>query len=392
MFSRRDIQHRIYDLPEGANSYPFRSPRFWHGMRLGDSLRLLARHQFRVYPLSWSLAATVLAVGPLNSMLGWAQSFWWSRRVSSTEITQPPVFVIGHWRSGTTYMHELLACDPRLSAPSTYACFSPSHFLVSQNVLAPLTQWLLPGHRPQDDVKLGWDQPQEDEFALCNLGVPSPYLQIAFPNDPPAEVERYLTLRNVSAKERARWTEALFAFYRALTCRSDKRLLIKSPTHTGRAWLLAQLFPGAKFIHMVRDPNTMIPSTIRMWRSFFATQSFQRPRNEGLEGFIFQWLQTMYEGGDAWRGDPNDADWLDVHYEKFVDDPVKTMEGAYERLEIGDFEAVRENVESYVSGAQSYRTNRHSLNEELGKNIAVRCAEYRERFGYGPLARNANGK
>ncbi len=31
----------------------------------------------------------------------------------------------------------------------------------------------------------GVDRPQEDEFALVAMGVPTPYCRMAFPNDPP---------------------------------------------------------------------------------------------------------------------------------------------------------------------------------------------------------------
>ena len=44
----------------------------------------------------------------------------------------------------------------------------------------------------------GWDRPQEDEFALCNMGVRSPYLTIAFPNHPPQDQD-YLDFRGVPA-------------------------------------------------------------------------------------------------------------------------------------------------------------------------------------------------
>ncbi|MFO0942478.1 MAG: hypothetical protein U0930_17205 [Pirellulales bacterium] len=33
-----------------------------------------------------------------------------------------------------------------------------------------------------DEMAAGWLLPQEDEFALMNLGIPSPYLRIAFPH------------------------------------------------------------------------------------------------------------------------------------------------------------------------------------------------------------------
>src|SRR3954469_16642118 len=35
------------------------------------------------------------------------------KRVAAQELAAPPVFVIGHGRSGTTHLHELLSRDPQ---------------------------------------------------------------------------------------------------------------------------------------------------------------------------------------------------------------------------------------------------------------------------------------
>ena len=59
--------------------------------------------------------------------------------------------------------------------PTTYECFAPNHFLISSWLVKRLT-FLLPRQRPMDNMMTGWDRPQEDEFALCNMGIPSPYL------------------------------------------------------------------------------------------------------------------------------------------------------------------------------------------------------------------------
>ena len=48
--------------------------------------------------------------------------------------------MIGHWRSGTTLLHELLVLDPRHTFPDTYACFAPNHFLVSGWWMKPCLQ------------------------------------------------------------------------------------------------------------------------------------------------------------------------------------------------------------------------------------------------------------
>ena len=85
-----------------------------------------------------------------------------------------PVFILGHWRSGTTHLQYLLARDPRLAAPSTYdVCFPNS--LGAESWHGRLLSRFVPDRRLQDDMAFGMAVPNEDEIALAALGLPSPY-------------------------------------------------------------------------------------------------------------------------------------------------------------------------------------------------------------------------
>ena len=57
---------------------------------------------------------------PLNSALALLQRLLFGRKLAAAEFHGPPVFIVGHWRSGTTLLHELMVRDDRLSSPSTY--------------------------------------------------------------------------------------------------------------------------------------------------------------------------------------------------------------------------------------------------------------------------------
>src|SRR5688572_22986659 len=164
------------------NPYPAWCARFWHGMRLGDWLKLVARNRFRIHPLRWGLATTVTLVTAFNSVMYRVQQAIYGRRICDTRLAADPIFIIGHWRSGTTYLHELMVLDDRFSYPTTYECFAPNHFLITEGWFKKLFWFAVPAQRPMDNVKVGWDNPQEDEFALCGLGLPGPYLRMAFPN------------------------------------------------------------------------------------------------------------------------------------------------------------------------------------------------------------------
>ena len=184
--------------------YPRWAVRFWHGMDFFTWIRLLVRNRFAVPPVRWSMVATVTLPSILNTFAGVFEWFLFSSAVRRVKLKEPPLFVLGHWRSGTTLLHELLMLDPRHQCPTTYQCFAPHHFLWTSWFLPPLARLFLPKKRPMDDVVAGWDRPQEDEFALANMGVPSPYLAWAFPNHGPV-ADEYLDLRTLPTAERETW-------------------------------------------------------------------------------------------------------------------------------------------------------------------------------------------
>ena len=174
-------------------------------------------NQFAVSLICVAMVAINCALGLINSLLWLLEVALYGRKINRTKLAQDPIFVIGHWRSGTTLLHELLVRDPRHTYPDTYACFAPNHFLISSWVIKPCLKFLLPSRRPTDNMAAGWDHPQEDEFALCNMGVPSPYLTIAFSNHPP-QCQDYLDLRGLSEAALNRWKSACFGSLSALPC------------------------------------------------------------------------------------------------------------------------------------------------------------------------------
>ena len=111
------------------------------------------------------------------------------------------------------------------------------------------------------------------------MGVPSPYLRIAFPNEPRDYLD-YLDL-NLSADELLVWETQLQRFLKSLAIAHKKRLILKSPTHTSRIGTLAEMFPKARFLHIVRDPRSVYPSTMKLWRVLDEAQGLQIQRAQG---------------------------------------------------------------------------------------------------------------
>jgi omega-hydroxy-beta-dihydromenaquinone-9 sulfotransferase len=350
-------------------------------MQFGSWLRLLRRNRFRVHPTRWGLAMTITSLTVFNSLMGRFSRWRYRDRVEATELVETPIFIVGHWRSGTTYLHELLSLDARFASPTTYECFAANHFLSTAFWLPRLVWFLMPARRPMDNVHAGWDSPQEDEFALCSLGVPSPYLRMAFPNEPDQYLE-YLDLQTLPAPALRDWQDALWHFLRCLTFRHQKRLILKSPTHTARIRLLAQMFPQARFLHIVRNPLSVYPSTINLWQVLDEAQGLQRPHHRQLKSYVLAAFERMYTAFETQRAELRPDQIFDLRYEDLVDDPVKALQQAYAHLRLGDFENIRPALESIAQTKRRYQTNQYDLPEELANEILQRWSVYARRYGY----------
>lgn len=351
------------------------------GCGAGVLWRLLARHRFRLPLTSLPACACDLSCGLLNSALGNLQDLLLARAVRRVALDDDPLLVIGHWRTGTTLLHELLALDRRHRCPTNYECFVPRHFLISDRWLKPCIRFVLPQNRIADAMRVEWDLPQEDEFALLALGAPSPYLGIAFPNEP-SQFSEYYALDELDAEQLALWQQTWTDFLRRLIWKRPGRLVLKSPTHTFRLPVIERVFPRARYLHIVRDPYTVFASTVKLWKSLFAAQSYQKPTYEGLDERVLATFCRMYERFEASRGLVDPGRICDLRYEDLVRDPIGQLRRVYAQLDLGDFAPVMPAVEAYFGQRRDYRPGRYQLTAEQSAAVTQRWLPYMQRYGY----------
>lgn len=355
--------------------------RFWQGMVAGAWFPVLWQARFRVHPKRFVMSLIISISSVVNSLLGWIQCLIWGWRVRKLEIGKDPIFIVGHWRSGTTLLHELLVLDSRHTYPTTYECFAPTHFLLTGWVMPALLKLFMPKQRPMDNMAAGWNLPQEDEFGLANMGARSPYTTFAFPNEPPQNQE-YLTLESLTPAARERWKGHLVWLLKCIWYRRPKRIVLKSPPHTGRIKTLLEIFPNARFVHIVRDPNVLFASTVNLWKRLYKDEGFQVPHYEGLEEHVFTTLVKMYDAFERDRELVDPSRICDVRYEDLTKDILGQMHKIYDQLQLGGFEEARPAMEKYVAEKKDYKTNRYEMDPELKAEISRRWSEYCQKYGY----------
>ncbi len=359
------------------------TPRMWEGCNFLAWLRLLARNRFAVQLPYLYIAVIVTFVSLIHTLLRWLQELWFGGRVKCMSIQEAPLFIIGHWRTGTTLLHELLILDERHTCPSTFQCLMPNHFLLTEHYLARWLWFLMPAHRPMDNMTAGWDRPQEDEFALCMIGQPSPYLKIAFPNRP-SPCPETLDLEGMTPRALASWKRAYAHYLRQITFKDPRRLILKSPPHSCRIKVLLELFPDARFVHIVRDPYVIFPSTVNLWKTLYQTHGLQRPTFDGLEEDVFNTFTHLYERVEKGKALIDPSRFCELRYEELIRDPVGEMRKLYEHLQLGGFDKVLPRLEQYLSKITGYKRNHYELTPELRAEITRRWGDVIRKYGYSP--------
>ena len=100
----------------------------------------------------------------------WAkvERFFWDKRIRNVVIDKPPLFILGHWRSGTTYLFNLLSCDPAVSYMDSMTTFTFHNFLLLRYHLPKHYRGMLTGDRFGDDMEFLPNSPQEECYAIAN--------------------------------------------------------------------------------------------------------------------------------------------------------------------------------------------------------------------------------
>ena len=105
------------------------------GITLGDLARLLWQNDLRVPPRYWPKVAFAGLISLLSTPLRRIENVVCGRRVAEQPVTAP-LFIIGHWRSGTTHLHNLISIDPRFAFASFSQITIPHTFLFGERLLS----------------------------------------------------------------------------------------------------------------------------------------------------------------------------------------------------------------------------------------------------------------
>ncbi len=272
------------------------------------------------------------------------------RMLKNVFAEEPPIFVIGFWRSGTTLLHSMLCQDKRAGYVTTFQGVFPNLVLTQKKWLKEFTNMILPKNRPFDGYSMDMDFPQEEDFAMMSLQPRSIYKMFYFPKDCNDIYKKELHFEDLPETERKHWKKKYLSLvHKAMKNTDGVRFISKNPCNIFRIKTLMELYPDARFIFIYRNPYSVVESLYR-----FANEILPGSELQHLEGGIpREYFARLYK--DALheylnvRETIRPGNLIEIRYEDFKKQPVEMIRDIYRQFNMPDIEEALPRMESYLS-------------------------------------------
>ncbi|MCK5159929.1 MAG: sulfotransferase [Candidatus Heimdallarchaeota archaeon] len=333
--------------------------------------------QLRYWPRAFLITFSVFFFLPFRLF----EKLFSTRKIKKVKFNEPPIFILGHWRNGTTHLHNLMTQDERFAYFTIFRMVHPHVFLYWERIFRPFFKLVLPKSRPMDNMPLSFYGPQEEENGIANLCGLSINLACVFTS----RRDNYLKYGSFVAatpKENDIWKKTYLNYLKKLALnKKGKRLLIKSPAMTQRIPMLLEMFPNAKFIHIRRDPYVTFFSIKQLYAKLFPTYYLQTPVGDE-DAFILRIYNYTYRKFFSDYEMIPKENFIEVSFEDIEENPIREIQKIFQQLELQWTPEYEKQLSDYIDSIVNYEKNVYNITNEDREMIYSNCKEIIEKWGY----------
>jgi omega-hydroxy-beta-dihydromenaquinone-9 sulfotransferase len=285
-----------------------------------------------------------------------------------------PIFIVGNFRSGTTFLHRLLTKDDQSTSFTSWELYlAPSvvgrkfyHWLMKINyAVGNPARWVIGlfnriVEKEAYIHKIGLNEAEEDGQVFFQIWS-SFHLLAFFPF--PKLIREYIYYDDqvpddVKERDMRYYSEII---KKHIYAHGGRRYVSKNPSHSPKVKTLHSQFPDAKFINIVRNPLHVIPSSISLFSKHCKT--YGDPESE------YNLQETVIEHSKHWYIYPHQYlkalppdQYVRILYKDLIADPEGTIKDIYKRFNLELSSDFAEILQAEAEKAKSYKSNhRYSL-------------------------------
>lgn len=276
-----------------------------------------------------------------------------------------PIFIIGFYRSGTTWLQELLSSDSQFRTPSIFQTIFPEIMLTMKPILKPVLQWVSRKLSIENDyhrLNFDWNFPGEEDVAINALSYYHDFNRIfQYPSQADIILKGHM-------KEPDKWLQSSWSrSHRYFTDKLSlafpgKRLILKSPPNTGRVALLKKQYPDASFIFIERSKAECIASNKRLWNINKAF-SFENYSQSQAEAVILKMHTAFHTNYHAEKQYLKQVELVEVAYDELVKSPERVLGMIYKALKLDHNESTMRQQQALITERSDYQPIKHAIHK-----------------------------
>lgn len=289
------------------------------------------------------------------------------RRIQKQVLTEDPIFILGHWRSGTSHLQQVLSKDPAHASLNLYEMLSPDHFLWTERWLLPFFNGLIKRfgvryafQRRTLDLRLCGEM----DTALCSLGTTNAYTWgHLFPKKYRAWMHSHL-FNNSNEADLSDYDYLI----RKLSFQSgNKRIVVKSPGDTARISTLLKWYPNAKFVSISRPSYAIYGSTKYLWNAIQRENSLQLLGDDEISTHVIWTYRELMNVYEKMKSSIPVGNLSEISFEHLHSNPEETIRSLYKQLSIGTYPEVQLNA--LFEANKEHRPENYITDEHLQQDL-----------------------
>jgi hypothetical protein len=323
--------------------------------------------------------------GLLETRLRLVDTWKKNPRVANQQI-KGPIFIVGVPRSGSTFLHELLAQSPGYRAPRVWEVMFPIQRASSNDVQDRVRKsafclWCFRRLAPKADAvyPMRADTPHE-----CIAIHSHTFLSEEFVSTCRIPAYRRF-LHSTDLTPVYEWEKRFLQHLQSQSDCSENRWVLKSPDHAFALEPLLKVFPDATIIQTHRNPIEVLKSLTALTR---VLQGLYAHVADDLEARLAWEAAALADATERFMqfrdAHPELArSIVDVRYTDLIDDPVATVRHILERVDTPMTPAITERVHCMASGRSRHRGVRsaRTVQPTLDRSLRLSFKQYCSRFG-----------
>lgn len=352
------------------------------GCRFDVLIKLLIQNRFKIAKGKKLQTFAMLLISLISYPFVLLESLFSHIFINSKQIKKQPLFILGFWRSGTTYLQNMLCEDNQFAYLNTITSYGNNYCICLKPIVKAYMKKFAHRFRFMDNMENHINSPCEEEFAIANKTTKSIIHMSTFPQN--FELyKKFAFVRNLSNKETKKWkSDYLKVIKKVSFINKQKPLLLKSPDNTCHIKELCEIFKQSNYIYIYRNPYKVICSfkhTIKKMMEHFSLQEI--PDDDTIENFVIDFYkQTM----NQYKKDKEliKDRLIEIKYEDFIKSPIKYLQEIYLKFNISGFEKAKINFENLIEKQKDYKTNTYEIKDSLKQKIQSELSDIFRDYGY----------